>query len=118
VSEGDRFAGSSGESYKQGLQTGKKFCRRPQEFGSAYNGLKRYTEAAAALKRATVIEPITPRRISSWAKHCTTEAASRKPSGRTRKCETEARPRPGSLQLGLAYISINDKTLALEEYNA
>jgi tetratricopeptide (TPR) repeat protein len=112
--------GGTGQAYKQGLQTrGQVLSQAYKNLGNALNGLKRYNEAADALKHSTTIEP------SSAAAHFIHGLALYNGGRFSEAIEAYKevlRIRPGLAQahynLGLAYLSINNKALALEEYNA
>lgn len=110
--------GETGQAYKQGYQTRDQVLSHAyKNLGNAYTGLKRYNEAAEALKQATVIEP------NNAAAHfnlgLTLYTGGRYPEAiEAYKEVVRLRPTlaPGHFNLALAYVAINDRAAAMAEY--
>ncbi len=111
--------GQSGQAYKQGLQKRNEVLTHAyKNLGNAYNGLKRYNEAADALKRAAEIEP------NNAAAHFNLGLALYN-GGRyseaieAYKAVVKLRPQLAAAHynLGLTYVAINDKASARQVYN-
>jgi Flp pilus assembly protein TadD len=110
--------GQTGQSFKQGLQNRNEVLSHAyKNVGNAYNGLKKYNEAADALKQAAVIEP------SNAAAHFNLGLALYN-GGRyseaieAYKAVVKLRPQlaVAHYNLGLSYIAINDKQSARKQY--
>jgi tetratricopeptide (TPR) repeat protein len=110
--------GETGQAYKQGYQTRDQVLSHAyKNLGNAYTGLKRYNEAAEALKQATVIEP------NNAAAHfnlgLTLYTGGRYSEAiEAYKEVVRLRPTlaPGHFNLALAYVAINDRAAAMAEY--
>ncbi|MBA2525844.1 MAG: tetratricopeptide repeat protein [Pyrinomonadaceae bacterium] len=110
--------GETGQAYKQGYQTRDQVLSHAyKNLGNAYSGLKRYNEAAAALKQATVIEP------NNAAAHfnlgLTLYTGGRYSEAiQAYKEVVTLRPTlaPGHFNLAIAYLAINDRAAAMAEY--
>jgi tetratricopeptide (TPR) repeat protein len=110
--------GETGQAYKQGYQTRDQVLSHAyKNLGNAYTGLKRYSEAAEALKQATVIEP------NNAAAHfnlgLTLYTGGRYSEAiQAYKEVIRLRPTlaPGHFNLSLAYSAINDHAAAMAEY--
>jgi tetratricopeptide (TPR) repeat protein len=110
--------GDTGQAYKQGYQTRDQVLSHAyKNLGNAYTGLKRYNEAAQALKQATVIEP------NNAAAHFNlglTLYTGRRYSEAVEAYKEVVRLRPtlvpGHFNLALAYVAINDRAGAMAEY--
>jgi tetratricopeptide (TPR) repeat protein len=110
--------GETGQPYKQGYQTRDQVLSHAyKNLGNAYSGLKRYNEAAQALKQATVIEP------NNAAAHfnlgLTLYTGGRYSEAILAYKEViRLRPNlvPGHFNLALAYVAINDRAGAIAEY--
>jgi tetratricopeptide (TPR) repeat protein len=110
--------GVTGQAYKQGYQTrGQVLSHAYKNLGNAYSGLKRYDEAAEALKQATLIEP------NNAAAHfnlgLTFYTGGRYSEAiQAYKEVVRLRPKlgPGHFNLALAYVAINDRAGAMAEY--
>ncbi|MGH9907048.1 MAG: tetratricopeptide repeat protein, partial [Pyrinomonadaceae bacterium] len=110
--------GETGQAYKQGYQTREQVLSHAyNKLGNPYTGLKRYNEAAEALKQATKIEP------NNAAAHfnlgLTLYTGGRYSEAiQAYKEVTRLRPTlaPGHFNLALAYVAINDRAAAMAEY--
>ena len=110
--------GETGQAYKQGYQTRDQVLSHAyKNLGNAFGGLKRYDEAAEALRQATVIEP------NNAAAHfnlgLTLYTGGRYSEAiQAYKEVTRLRPKlaPGHFNLALAYLAINDHPAAMAEY--
>lgn len=110
--------GQTGQSYKQELQNRNEVLSNAyKNLGNAYNGLKQYNEAAAALKQATQIEP------NNAAAQFNLGLAlynARRYSEAVEPYQAVVRLRPSlagaHFNLGLTYIAMNDKESARREY--
>jgi tetratricopeptide (TPR) repeat protein len=110
--------GVTGQAYKQGYQLRDQVLSHAyKNLGNAYSGLKRYGEAAEALKQATVIEP------NNAAAHfnlgLTLYTGGRYSEAiQAYKEVIRIRPTlaPGHFNLALAYFAINDRAAAMAEY--
>ncbi|HET6646211.1 MAG TPA: tetratricopeptide repeat protein, partial [Pyrinomonadaceae bacterium] len=110
--------GETGQAYKQGYQTRNQVLSHAyKNLGNAYTGLKRYNEAADALKQATLIEP------NNAAAHfnlgLTLYTGGRYSEAiQAYKEVVRLRPTlaPGHFNLALAYIAINNRDAAVAEY--
>jgi Flp pilus assembly protein TadD len=111
--------GQTGEAYRQGLQNRKEVLSNAyKNLGNAYNGLKKYNEAAEALKHATEIEP------ANAAAHFNLGLAlynGRRYSEAIEAYKAVVKLRPelaaAHYNLGLTYVAINDKPAARQEYD-
>ena len=110
--------GRTGQSFKQGLQNRSEVLSHAyKNVGNAYNGLKRYNEAADALKQAAAIEP------NNAAAHFNLGLALYN-GGRyseaieAYKAVVKFRPHlaVAHYNLGLSYVAINDKVSARRQY--
>ena len=110
--------GQTGQSFKQGLQNRNEVLSHAyKNVGNAYNGLKKYNEAADALKQAAAIEP------NNAAAHFNLGLALYN-GGRyseaieAYKAVVKLRPNlaVAHYNLGLSYIAINDKESARKQY--
>ena len=110
--------GETGEAYKQGYQTRDEVLSHAyKNLGNAYSGLKRYDEAAEALKQATKIEP------NNAAAHFNlglTLYSGGRYSEAIQAYKEVTRLRPtlaaGHFNLALSYAAINDRASAMAEY--
>ena len=111
--------GQTGQSFKQGLQNRNEVLSHAyKNVGNAYNGLKKYNEAAEALKQAAVIEP------NNAAAHFNLGSALFN-GGRyseaieAYKAVVKLRPQlaVAHYNLGLSYVAINDKVSARTQYD-
>lgn len=111
--------GQTGLAYKQGYQARDQVLSHAyKNLGNAYSGLKRYNEAAEALKQATVIEP------NNAAAHfnlgLTLYSAGRYSEAILAYKEVlKLKPSlvPARFNLALAYIATNDREGAMAEYD-
>ena len=110
--------GQTGQSFKQGLQNRNEVLSHAyKNVGNAYNGMKRYNEAADALKQAAVIDP------KNAAAHFNLGLALYN-GGRyseaieAYKAVVTLRPQlaVAHYNLGLSYLAINDKESARKQY--
>ncbi len=110
--------GQTGQSFKQGLQNRNEVLSHAyKNLGNAYNGLKRYNEAADALKQAAVIEP------NNAAAHFNLGLAlfnggRHSEAIEAYKAVVKLRPQlaVAHYNLGLSYVAINDKVSARKQY--
>ena len=110
--------GQTGQSFKQGLQNRNEVLSHAyKNVGNAYNGLKRYNEAADALKQAAAIEP------NNAAAHFNLGLALFNGSRYSEAIEAykavvKLRPQLAAAHynLGLSYVAINDKQSARNQY--
>jgi tetratricopeptide (TPR) repeat protein len=111
--------GRTGEAFKQGLQNRNEVLSHAyKNVGNAYNGMKKYNEAADALKHAAEIEP------NNAAAHFNLGVALFN-GGRyseaieAYKAVVKLRPQlaAGHYNLGLSYVAINDKEGARRQYD-
>jgi tetratricopeptide (TPR) repeat protein len=114
-----RLLGQTGEAFKQGYQTRNEVLSHAyKNLGNAYSGLKKYKEAAEALKQATVIEPKNA--AAHFNLGLTLYTAGRYSEAiEAYKEVIKLRPTLAAahFNLGLAYFAINDSTLAMAEYD-
>ncbi len=111
--------GETGQAFKQGLQNRKEVLSHAyKNIGNAYNGMKRFNEAADALKQAAQIEP------NNAAAHFNLGLAlynGGRYSEAIEAYKAVVRLRPqlaaGYYNLGLSYVAINDKESARTQYN-
>lgn len=110
--------GKTGEAFKQGLQNRNEVLSHAHKnVGNAYNGMKKYNEAADALKQAAEIEP------NNAAAHFNLGVALFN-GGRyseaieAYKAVVKLRPQLAAAHynLGLTYVAINDKEAARRQY--
>jgi tetratricopeptide (TPR) repeat protein len=110
--------GETGLAYKQGYQTRNQVLSHAyKNLGNAYTGLKRFNEAAEALKQATVIEPDNA--AAHFNLGLTLYNGGRYSEAiQAYKEVIRIRPTlvPGHFNLALAYIAINDRAAAMAEY--
>jgi tetratricopeptide (TPR) repeat protein len=112
--------GETGKAYKQGLQVREEVLAQTyKNLGNAYIGLKRYNEAADALKQSTKIEP------KSASAHFNLGLALYNGGRYSEAIESfkeTLKLKPGLAQahymLGITYVTINEKALAMEQYDA
>lgn len=111
--------GKTGEAFKQGLQNRNEVLSHAyKNVGNAYNGMKKYNEAADVLKHAAEIEP------NNAAAHFNLGVALFN-GGRyseaieAYKAVVKLRPQLAAAHynLGLSYVAINDHEAARSEYN-
>ena len=110
--------GQTGQSFKQGLQNRNEVLSHAyKNVGNAYNGMKKYNEAADALKQAAAIEP------NNAAAHFNLGLALYN-GGRyseaieAYKAVVKLRPQLAAAHynLGLSYVAIKDKQAARRHY--
>lgn len=112
--------GQTGQAYQQGLQNKKEVLSHAyKNLGNAYDGLKQYSDAAEALRRATEIEP------SNASAHFNLGLAlynGKRYTDAIESYKTVIKLRPqlavAHFNLGLTYIATNDKAGAREEVAA
>jgi tetratricopeptide (TPR) repeat protein len=110
--------GESGEAYKLGFQERNEIRSYAyKNLGNAYNGLKRYEDAATALKKASEIEP------NNAAAHfnlgLTLYNAGRYSEAiESYKEVIKLRPKlpQAYFNLGITYYAISDKPAAMAQY--
>jgi tetratricopeptide (TPR) repeat protein len=111
--------GQTGQAFKQGLQNRNEVLSHAyKNVGNAYNGMKKYNEAADALKQAAEIEP------NNAAAHFNLGLAlynGRRYSEAIEAYKAVVKLRPqlaaAHYNLGLSYVAINDKEAARREYD-
>jgi tetratricopeptide (TPR) repeat protein len=111
--------GRVGEAFKQGLQNRNEVLSHAyKNIGNAYNGMKKYNEAADALRQAAEIEP------NNAAAHFNLGLAlynGRRYSEAIEAYKAVVKLRPqlaaAHYNLGLSYVAINDKAAARREYD-
>jgi len=111
--------GQTGEAFKQGLQNRNEVLSHAyKNLGNAYNGMKKYNEAADALKQAAAIEP------NNAAAHFNLGVAlfnGRRYSEAIEAYKAVVALRPqlaaAHYNLGLTYLAINDKDAARRQYD-
>ena len=115
-----RLLGQTGLAYKQGYQVRNQILSHAyKNLGNAYSGLKKYNEAADALKQATAIEPNNAAAhfnlgLSLYSGGRYSEAIlAYKEVLKLKPALAVAR-----FNLALAYIATNDRTSAMAEYDA
>ena len=110
--------GVTGQAYKQGYQTRDQVLSHAyKNLGNAYSGLKRYNEAAEALKQATVIEPKNA--AAHFNLGLTLYTGGRYSEAiEAYKEVVKLRPTlaPAHFNLALAYVAIHDRASAMTEY--
>ncbi|MGI8835244.1 MAG: tetratricopeptide repeat protein [Pyrinomonadaceae bacterium] len=110
--------GKTGDAYKQGLQNRNEVLSNAyKNLGNAYNGLKRYSEAADALKKAAEIEPSNAAALFNLG--LTLYNGKRYSEAiEAYKAVVKLRPQLSAVHynLGLTYVAINDKEAARQEY--
>ncbi len=110
--------GQTGEAFKQGLQNRNEVLSHAyKNVGNAYNGMKKYNEAADALKQAAAIEP------NNAAAHFNLGVAlfnGKRYSEAIEAYKAVVKLRPqlvaAHYNLGLSYVAINDKDAARRQY--
>ena len=110
--------GQTGHSFKQGLQNRNEVLSHAyKNVGNAYNGMKKYNEAADALKQAAAIEP------NNAAAHFNLGLALYNGGRFSEAIEAyqavlKLRPQLAAAHynLGLSYVAINDKQAARRQY--
>lgn len=110
--------GETGEAYKLGFQERNEIRSYAyKNLGNAYNGLKRYDEAATALKKSSEIEP---KNASAHFNLGLTLYNAGRYSEAIESYKEVVKLRPNLAQayfnLGLTYYAINDKTAAMAQY--
>lgn len=111
--------GKTGEAFKQGLQDRNEVLSHAHKnVGNAYNGMRKYNEAADALRRAAEIEP------NNAAAHFNLGVAlfnGGRYSEAIEAYKVVVRLRPqlaaAHYNLGLSYVAINDHEAARRQYN-
>ena len=113
-----KLLGETGEAYKLGFQERNEIRSYAyKNLGNAYNGLKRYDEAANVLKKSSEIEP---KNASAHFNLGLTLYNAGRYSEAIESYKEVIKLRPNLAQayfnLGLTYYAINDKTQALAQY--
>jgi tetratricopeptide (TPR) repeat protein len=115
-----KLLGETGEAYKLGFQERNEIRSYAyKNLGNAYNGMKRYDEAATALKKSSEIEPKNA--SAHFNLGLTLYNAGRYSEAiESYKEVIKLRPNLGVayFNLGLAYRAINDKPAAMAQYEA
>jgi len=119
-SEAIKLLGQTGQAYQQGLQNKKEVLSHAyKNLGNAYDGLKRYNDAADALRHATEIEP------GNASAHFNLGLAlynGKRYTDAIESYKTVIKLRPqlaaAHFNLGLTYVATNDKAGAREEVAA
>ena len=118
--EAIKLLGETGEAYKLGFQERNEIRSYAyKNLGNAYNGLKRYDEAATALKKSSEIEPKNA--SAHFNLGLTLYNAGRYSEAiESYKEVIKLRPTlaPAYFNLGLTYYAINDKKAAMEQYES
>ena len=113
-----KLLGETGEAYKLGFQERNEIRSYAyKNLGNAYNGLKRYDEAATALKKSSEIEPKNA--SAHFNLGLTLYNAGRYSEAiESYKEVIKLRPNLGVayFNLGLTYRAINDKSAAMAQY--
>lgn len=113
-----KLLGETGEAYKLGFQERNELRSYAyKNLGNAYNGLKRYDEAATALKKSSEIEPKNA--SAHFNLGLTLYNAGRYSEAiESYKEVIKLRPNLGVayFNLGLTYRAINDKPAAMAQY--
>ena len=115
-----KLLGETGEAYKLGFQERNEIRSYAfKNLGNAYNGLKRYDEAANALKKASEIEP---KNASAHFNLGLTLYNAGRYSEAIESYKEVIKLRPNLavayFNLGLTYRAINDKPAAMAQYEA
>jgi tetratricopeptide (TPR) repeat protein len=115
-----KLLGETGEAYKLGFQERNEIRSYAyKNLGNAYNGLKRYDEAATALKKSSEIEP---KNASAHFNLGLTLYNAGRYSEAIESYKEVIKLRPNLPQayfnLGLTYFAIHDKTAAMAQYEA
>jgi len=115
-----KLLGETGEAYKLGFQERNEIRSYAyKNLGNAYNGLKRYDEAANALKKSSEIEP---KNASAHFNLGLTLYNAGRYSEAIASYKEVIKLRPNLAQayfnLGLTYYAINDKTQAMAQYES
>lgn len=113
-----KLLGETGEAYKLGFQERNEIRSYAyKNLGNAYNGLKRYDEAAIALKKSSEIEP---KNASAHFNLGLTLYNAGRYSEAIESYKEVIKLRPKLPQayfnLGLTYFAIQDKTAAMAQY--
>src|SRR5688500_12065054 len=113
-----KLLGETGEAYKLGFQERNEIRSYAfKNLGNAYNGLKRYDEAANVLKKSSEIEPTN---ASAHFNLGLTLYNAGRYSEAIESYKEVIKLRPALAQayfnLGLTYSAINDKTAAMAQY--
>ena len=112
--------GETGEAYKMGFQERNEIRSYAyKNLGNAYNGLKKYDEAANALKKSSEIEPTNA--AAHFNLGLTLYNAGRYSEAiESYKEVIKLRPKlpQAYFNLGLTYHAINDKPAAMAQYEA
>lgn len=118
--EAIKLLGETGGAYKLGFQERNEIRSYAyKNLGNAYNGLKRYDEAATALKKSSEIEPKNA--SAHFNLGLTLYNAGRYSEAiESYKEVIKLRPNLGVayFNLGLAYRAINDKPAAMAQYES
>ncbi|HEX6717732.1 MAG TPA: tetratricopeptide repeat protein [Pyrinomonadaceae bacterium] len=113
-----KLLGETGEAYKLGFQERNEIRSYAyKNLGNAYNGLKRYDEAANALKKSSEIEPTNA--AAHFNLGLTLYNAGRYSEAiESYKEVIKLRPKLGQayFNLALTYYAINDKPAAMAQY--
>ena len=113
-----KLLGETGEAYKQGFQERNEIRSYAyKNLGNAYNGLKRYDEAANALKKSSEIEPTNA--SAHFNLGLTLYNAGRYSEAiESYKEVIKLRPKlpQAYFNLALTYYAINDKPAAMAQY--
>lgn len=113
-----KLLGETGEAYKLGFQERNEIRSYAyKNLGNAYSGLKRYDEAANALKKAAEIEPKNA--SAHFNLGLTLYTAGRYSEAiESYKEVIKLRPQlaPAYFNLALTYVAINDKPAAMAQY--
>jgi tetratricopeptide (TPR) repeat protein len=113
-----KLLGETGEAYKLGFQERNEIRSYAyKNLGNAYNGLKRYDEAATALKKSSEIEPTNA--SAHFNLGLTLYNAGRYSEAiESYKQVIKLRPNLAAayFNLGLTYRAINDKPGAMAQY--
>src|SRR6185369_13995336 len=116
--EAIKLLGETGEAYKTGFQERNEIRSYAyKNLGNAYNGLKRYDEAANALKKSSEIEPTNA--SAHFNLGLTLYNAGRYSEAiESYKEVIKLRPKLPQVyfNLGLTYSAIHDKTQAMAQY--
>lgn len=118
--EAIKLLGETGQAYKQGFQERNEIRSYAyKNLGNAYNGLKRYDEAATALKKSSEIEP---KNASAHFNLGLTLYNAGRYSEAIESYKEVIKLRPNLAQayfnLGLTYYAISDKPAAMAQYEA
>lgn len=115
-----QLLGETGEAFKLGFQERNEIRSYAyKNLGNAYNGMKRYDEAANALKKAAEIEP---KNASAHFNLGLTLYNAQRYSEAIESYKEVIKLRPGLAQayfnLGITYYAVSDKKGAMAQYEA